>query len=82
MDGTGATGLFIDSLLQGMIVQKNVLTTSLEIERRSPEAQDCLALLHPVSRIENIYKTALFVSQCRPQSVWGSEGIHLISTEQ
>lgn len=56
MDGTGATGLFIDSLLQGMVIRKkNMLTTSLKIERKSPEARDGLLLLHPLSCIENTY---------------------------
>lgn len=60
MDGTGATGLFIDSLLQGTVMQKNMLTTGLEIERKSPEAQDGLVLLHPLSCVENISKAALY----------------------
>lgn len=40
------------------LCRKNLLTTSLENEK-SPDAQDGLVLLHPISLIENTYKTAV-----------------------
>lgn len=67
MDGTGATGLFIDSLCKEWLCRKNLLTTSLENEKESPDAQDGLVLLHPISRIENIYKTAVCILVLTPK---------------